>query len=147
MFVGLLQYYKHGAVNNGYVDYCDLKTKFTKTYISEELVSFFLNNFNTTYILTVNRNRFSFSIQNDTIFLNIFLPWSVYVCDAIFLFQVNAVFLIKMKLNLLLSQFFHILTINKTKKITDCALYLYIIAYGYYQEALWEKKVSLQVNS
>lgn len=33
MFVGLLQYYKHRAVNNGYVDYCDLKTKSTKTYI------------------------------------------------------------------------------------------------------------------
>lgn len=31
-----------------------------------------------------------------------------------------------MKLNLLLSQLFYILTINKQKKVTDCALYLYL---------------------
>lgn len=34
MFVGLLQFYET-AVNNGYVDYCDLKTKFTITYLVE----------------------------------------------------------------------------------------------------------------
>lgn len=36
MFVGLLQYYIHKAVNNGYLDYCDLKTNVTKTYIVKD---------------------------------------------------------------------------------------------------------------
>lgn len=58
--------------------------------------------------LAVNRDHFSFSICSDTIVLNILFPWRERESecggekerDTIFLFQVNAVFLIKMKLNL-----------------------------------------------